>query len=47
MILFRRLSAQEAKDVENVILDMRGRITRERITLRPSFKVGTAMNRNL
>ncbi|CAM9943648.1 unnamed protein product [Scytosiphon promiscuus] len=33
-----RLSAAEAKDVENVILDMRGRITRERITLRPSFK---------
>jgi len=35
-----RLSAKEARDVENVIQDMRGRITRERITLKPSFKVG-------
>lgn len=25
--------------MENVILDMRGRIKRERITLKPSFKV--------
>eukprot|EP00752_Nemacystus_decipiens_P004962 g4515.t1 len=33
-----RLSAKEARDVENVILDMRGRIKRERITLKPSFK---------
>ncbi|CBJ31039.1 conserved unknown protein [Ectocarpus siliculosus] len=33
-----RLSAKEAKDVENVILDIRGRISRERITLKPSFK---------
>lgn len=35
-----RLSTKEARDVENVILEMRGRITRERITLKPSFKVG-------
>ncbi|CAM9396924.1 unnamed protein product, partial [Ectocarpus fasciculatus] len=33
-----RLSAKEAKDVENVILDIRGRISRERITLKPAFK---------
>lgn len=34
-----RLSVKEMKDVENVISDMRGRITRERITLKPAFKV--------
>ncbi|CAM9108925.1 unnamed protein product [Ectocarpus sp. 12 AP-2014] len=33
-----RLSAKEVKDVENVILDIRGRISRERITLKPAFK---------
>ncbi|CAM9953786.1 unnamed protein product [Pylaiella littoralis] len=33
-----RLSAKEAKDVDNVIQDMRGRITRERITLKPLLK---------
>eukprot|EP00903_Cladosiphon_okamuranus_P012495 g11700.t1 len=33
-----RLSDKEARDVENVILDMRGRIKRQRITLKPSFK---------
>ncbi|CAM9185097.1 unnamed protein product [Ectocarpus sp. 12 AP-2014] len=33
-----RLSAKEAKDVENAILDIRGRISRERITLKPAFK---------
>ncbi|CAB1116756.1 unnamed protein product [Ectocarpus sp. CCAP 1310/34] len=30
--------AKEAKDVENVMLDIRGRISRERITLKPAFK---------
>lgn len=35
----RRLSIQEGKDIDDVISDMRGKITRERITLKPAFKV--------
>lgn len=38
-----RLSAKESRDVDNVILEMRGRITRESITLKTAFKVNRAV----
>lgn len=38
--LVGRLSSSEAKDVENVVSEIRAKITRERISLRPGFKVG-------
>lgn len=38
--LVDRLSTSEAEDVENLVSEMRARIRRERISLKPSFKVG-------